>query len=581
MALAFESGMQNLVYQMDQGSGRKVIHAALFALFAFAMAALYTFTNFQGLRDARAMEEAQLARNFAQRGQLVTQCVRPFALGRLAARSPDGAAAALDPPDLLHPPLWPAILAGTFRLVGMPQPGTPTTAYVNGMDYLPVATSHFFTALAAILVWLLGCKLFDHRVGVLAASSFLLSDLAWRWSLLGSDLAAATFFALAAVYAGVWAAELPAGAGGGEAEQGSVARWLVPLVLASLLTAAAFLTRYATGVVALAVVFLHLGASRRRRPWAKAALFAGLAALPAIPWIARNVALSGQPFGFVLYQALAGSHLFPGDALARSLAPELPDAGTAFYALQVKGVANLRAFFADGFGFASGGFVLALFGAMYLHRFVRHASRTLRWCLLPAGLIAILNAAAFGEESLRALAVFWPLLLPYGWAFFLVLLDRLQFEMRAFASAAITALLLLTALPLLVHVLPPRTGLPYPPYFHNYIGWVTAMLEPEECLTTDIPWATAWYGGRTSIQLPRDIDGFYKIAEKHQRISLAYFTTVTRDKPWVRGLSDPTAPEYTWYQVFAQGKVPGNFPLTHGRFLAGSDQLILADRQRW
>ena len=95
MALAFESGMQNLVYQMDQGSGRKVIHAALFALFAFAMAALYTFTNFQGLRDARAMEEAQLARNFAQQGQLVTQCVRPFILGRLAERAPDGAAAAI------------------------------------------------------------------------------------------------------------------------------------------------------------------------------------------------------------------------------------------------------------------------------------------------------------------------------------------------------------------------------------------------------------------------------------------------------------------------------------------------------
>ena len=580
MALAFESGMQNLVYQMDQGSGRKVIHAALFALFAFAMAALYTFTNFQGLRDARAMEEAQLARNFAERGQLVTQCVRPLAIGRLAARSPAGAPVVFGQPDLLHPPVWPAILAGAFHLVGMPQPGTPTTAYVNGMDYLPVATSHFFTALAAILVWLLGGKLFDHRVGVLAASSFLLSDLTWRWSLLGSDLPAATFFALAAIYAGVWAAELPPG-GGTEEEPGSIGRWLVPLALAALLTATAFLTRYASGVVALTVVFLHIGTSRRRRPWAKAVLFAVLAMLPIIPWIVRNVALCGLPFGLVFHQLLAGTYLFPGDALARSLSPELPDAGTAFYAMQIKAIANLRTFFGQDFGFAGGGIVLALFGAMYLHRFVRHASRTLRWCLLPAGLIAILNAAAFGEESLRSLAVFWPLALPFGWAFFLVLLDRLQFEVRAFASAAITAVLLLTALPLLLNVMPPRTGLPYPPYFHSYIGWVTSMLEPDECLTTDIPWATAWYGGRTSIQLPRDIDGFYKIAEQHQRISLAYFTTVTRDKPWVRGLSDPTAPEYTWYQVFAQGKVPGNFPLTHGRFLAGSDQLILADRQRW
>lgn len=580
MALAFETGMQNLVYQMDQGSGRKVIHAVLFALFAFAMAALYTFTNFQGLRDARAMEEAQLARNFAEQGRLVTHCVRPFEIGQLAERSPDGATDVREHPDLGHPPVWPALLGGAFKLAGLPEPGTPTTAYVSGMDYLPVAASHFFTALAAILVWLLGGKLFDQRVGVLAASSFLLSDLVWRGSLLGSDLSAALFFALAAVYAGVWAAELPSG-GGPESEQGTVGRWLIPLVLAALLAATAFLTRYAVGIAAWIVVFLHLGVSRRRQPWKKAILFAALATLPVVPWMARNVALCGRPFGFVLHELLADTTLFPGAALARSLSADLPDVASAFYALQIKAVANLRTFFAQGFGLASGGILLALFGAMYLHRFVRHASRTLRWCLLPAGVVAILNAAAFGEESLRALVVFWPLALPYGWAYFLVLLDRLQFEVRAFASAAITAVLLLTALPLLAHVLPPRSGLPYPPYFHSYIGWVASMLEPEECLTTDIPWATAWYGGRTSILLPRDIDGFYQIAEKHQRISLAYFTTVTRDQPWVRGLSDPTAPEYTWYQVFAAGKVPGNFPLTHGRFLAGSDQLILADRQRW
>ena len=192
-----------------------------------------------------------------------------------------------------------------------------------------------------------------------------------------------------------------------------------------------------------------------------------------------------------------------------------------------------------------------------------------------------MTAMPWRARSKLALAIFWPLAIPYAWAFFLVLLDRLQFEVRYFASAAITAVMFLTAFPLLVSVVPPRTGLPYPPYFHRYVGWVSTMLEPGECLTTDIPWATAWYGGRTSIQLPKDIDGFYEMNGQHQMISLAYFTTATRDKPWVRGLSDPTAPEYSWYQVFSAGKVPGNFPLTHGRFLAGSDQLILADRPRW
>ena len=66
MALQFETGMQNLVYQMDTGSGRKVIQGALFVLLAFALAALYTFANFQGLRNERALDYAQLARNLAK-----------------------------------------------------------------------------------------------------------------------------------------------------------------------------------------------------------------------------------------------------------------------------------------------------------------------------------------------------------------------------------------------------------------------------------------------------------------------------------------------------------------------------------
>ena len=234
MALQFETGMQNLVYQMDAGTGRKVIQTVLFALFAFAMAALYTFSNFQGLRDARAMEEAQLARNLATRGTLSTQCVRPLSMWRMAERAPDGSASVLAHPDLLHPPLWPVLLSGAFRLGGLPQTGVPTTALVYGWDYVPVAANHFFTVLSALWVWLIGRKLFDRRVGALSAGAFLISDLVWRQSLVGSDLSAAMFFALGAVYAALWAAELPAGIGP-QQEQGPVWRWLLPLALASAL----------------------------------------------------------------------------------------------------------------------------------------------------------------------------------------------------------------------------------------------------------------------------------------------------------------------------------------------------------
>lgn len=575
----FESSLQNLVYQVDAGTGRRMIQVILFALFAFAMGALYTFSNFQGLKNERAMDCAQLARQQVAEGHLMTQCVRPLSLGRMLEMDPEAENPVLNHPDLFQPPVWPVTLSLLYRMVGIPEGGAADAAFVWGWDYLPVTLNHLFTALSAIWVWLIARKLFDRRVGALSAGAFVISDLVWKQSLLGADLAQSTFFVLGAVYAALWAGELPPNREDPQ-DEGSVWRWLLPLTASSLLTALAFLTRYAAGTVAV-LIFLYLGTSRRTRSWSKALLFLGLATLPVIPWVVRNVSLCGSPFGLVFWQMLTDTYLFPGDALMRSMNPELADPGAVFYAVQIKMMTNLRAFTASGFGMGGAGLLLALFAAMYFHRFMRPSSRRLRWCILPAAFLLILAASAWGEESLRGLTMYWPLMIPYGWAFFMVLLDRLQFEIRFLDSLAVAAVLFLTGLPLLLNVFPPRTGLPYPPYYHRYITWVGAMAEPEECIVTDMPWATAWYGNAHSILLPRDIEGFYEIHENIQPVSIAYFTTLTRDKPWVRGLADPGAPEFTWYQVFAAGKVPSTFPLTYGRFIAGSDQLVLADRQRW
>lgn len=578
MALQFDSNLQNLVYQMDEGTGRQVIQAVLFALFAFAMAALVTFTNFQGLKNARAMDEAQLARNLAEGAGLRTQCVRPLSIGHLAARSPEGAASVQSHPDLMNPPVWPVLLAGIFRITGIPDTGVPTTSNVFGWDYVPVGLSHFFTMLSALWVWMIARRLFDRRAAVLSAFSFLISDLTWGASLKGGGLSAAVFFGLGAVYATLRAAEpseAPPEEGGGAAW-----RWLLPLALAAGMTVLAILTRYGTAAL-VPVIFLYLGISRRRRPWAVACLYAGLVLLMLVPWMVRNTALSGHAFGLTGMELLSGTHLFPGDVLVRTLEPEWPDFGAALYYVQLKMIANLRQFVSGGLGLASGGVLLGLFAAMYLHRFVRPSSRTLRWCLLPGVAVLVLSASAFGEDSLDTLAVFWPLAIPYAWAFFLVLLDRLQFEVRFLAGVAMAGVMFLAGLPLLLNVLPPRSGLTYPPYFHRYIGWISSMADPGECMVTDIPWAVAWYGGKTAVQLPRNIEGFLEIHRRHHPVAMAYFTPLTRDKPWVRGLTDPSATDHDWYQLFAAGRVPETFPLTHGRFVAGNDQLILADRPRW
>ena len=48
---------------------------------------------------------------------------------------------------------------------------------VSSWDYAPVIVGQLFIIFSAILLWAIGRKLFDARVGALSAGAFLLSDL--------------------------------------------------------------------------------------------------------------------------------------------------------------------------------------------------------------------------------------------------------------------------------------------------------------------------------------------------------------------------------------------------------------------
>jgi hypothetical protein len=240
---------------------------------------------------------------------------------------------------------------------------------------------------------------------------------------------------------------------------------------------------------------------------------------------------------------------------------------------------NFRELLQDGLGLWQFGILTALFIGMYFHRFNRKFSRQLRWCLLLAFLLIWILAAIFGKGAIQMMNLFWPFIAIYAWAFFMVLLDRLQFDIRFFPLAIISVLVILSALPLLLNVLPPRAPIPYPPYYHPFISFTSGHLEKHELLTTDMPWATAWYGDRTSLLLPRNVEGFYEINIFYKKINAAYFTTLTRDKPWARQLLDREAPENSWYPIL-QGIIPNDFPLSQA-IPMGSDQLFIADYRRW
>jgi len=300
----------------------------------------------------------------------------------------------------------------------------------------------------------------------------------------------------------------------------------------------------------------------------------GLVLLVISPWIIRNYQVSGQPFGLTPYLALNGNDPNLTHSFERKVTPSMDNWGRD---LKIKWLANTRKFYDTALPGAGNGIIMAFFITTYFFRFARDRIHALRMGLLASMVLLFIVAGLFDEGTLRVFSIFWPIIILYGISFFHLLLDRLQPSLPIFRSGLIAAVVITTALPLVMTLMPPRKGFPYPPYYPTFTTSVTRYLYEDDLLCTDMPWATAWYGNRSSLLLPATVDEFYKINDLKKRISGIYFTTLTRDLPFLRGLSN--GPYVSWIDPLVRKVIPANFPLTEGMFVNEPDQLFLTDRQ--
>ncbi len=570
-AKPFESRIQDLVYNVDVGIGLFLIKISLYFLFIFIVILLYTATQFRGLKDAEAMEYAQLGRNLMTQKSLVTQAIRPSTMWFLKEKSPRKDFQAEVHPDILHPPVYPAMLAGWFALTRAQFPTQPTAVEAGGIygpDTRIVILNHLFTLIAALLTYLLGRRLFDGRVAFMGVTMYLISDMVWFDSISGLGLSMLTCWVLGAIYTAVIASSRIQ-------ETQEVRRALVPISFCVLFCALAFLTRYGAIVLLPSMVAILWG-SIGKRGWIWAIGFVLAFLLLISPWLARNQLVSGALLGAAPYGAINGTYLFEEDGFDRALAPKI-EYSSMVSALQIKWMTNLKSFYQNGFRNLGEGLLISLFLVTFFYRFVRFDVHVLRWGLALALVLLLLIAALFGEYTLRLMNVFWPLVILYGLAFFVLLLERLQLKVKLLNTGVVAALFVLSGLPMALSLLPPRASIPYPPYFTRFIQYSSSLMRPQELLCTDMPWATAWYGNRSSLLLPLTLNEFYDINDYTRRISGIYFTSITRDKPYVRSLMTGRYSE--WFPIL-EGRLPADFPLVHGDFLANRDQLILTDRPR-
>lgn len=568
-ARPFESKIQDIVYNVDVGIGLRLIKLGLYLLFLLSIMVLYTATQFRGLKDAEAMDLAQVGRNLATQGRFVTQCIRPASMWYLIEHSKKQDPMIRQHPDILHPPLFPAYLAVGFKMFESSLATERAARTFPPEQWVVVPFNHLVTILTGLLLFLLARRLFDGRVALLSITLFFLSDTVWSLSISGLAVPLAALLTTASFY-------LALVAGHQHQEGRAWWRWLLPTVATAVCAGLAFLTRYGTVALVPALAIL-LGVSFRKQAGPAIAIFLGVWLAVAAPWLARNYAVSGGLLGLAPYTALNGADPVLENVFERTLAQDL-QSGAVLTAVQGKLLSGLARLYDQNLRTLGDGFLVCFFLTTFFYSFARGHVRLLRWSVALGLALLMVLAAVYGDATARLLAVFWPIVIIYGVAFFYILLDRMQLRIPLLRMGVTAAFLALSALPLVFTLLPPRAGVPYPPYFPPYISHVCRMLTTDELLCTDMPWATAWYGKRNSLLLPSTLDEFYEINDYTKRISGVYFTTITRDREYVRTLL--TGPFRTWFPIL-EGRIPSDFPLTQGFPMNNFDQLFLTDRARW
>lgn len=575
----FESTLQDLVYSLDAGIGLKMIRTLLFVLMVIGVIVIFTARQFRGFDSEAAMDSAQLGRNMAQMNHYVTHAVRPVTISKVSANTFDGDAKIGFHPELIRAPGYPMILAGAFKFfdfIGVDL--FPGVDEFQGMRFYPaeqwviVPINHLFALLSGLMLYLLGRTLFSQKIGFLGVLSYFLSLIVWEDSLHGSGIPVLCFCVISAFYYMVLAMNA-------RRERRLARVWRSWFGLSCLFSAAAFLVHYSALVILPGIaLFVLLMGTKAQRSGHLVFFYLVLVGLIVSPWILRNIQVSGLPLGLAPYTAMADSVRYPADSFMRTLDPEF-NLVADVNAVIAKWKANFTEHYSSGLPVLGGGLMMVFFLVTYFYRFVRVHVHKLRWGLGLSMLLFFIGSACFGEEGQRLYHIFWPFVILYGLAFFSILLDRLDITLDLFKMALTGLVVTLTAVPLLFTVLlSPRPAPTYPPYHVPFVMRVSELLRPTEVMCTDMPWATAWYGKRVSILLPKTVDDYYTINDYRKYISGLYFTTLSKDRPMISGLMN--GPDQSWFPIM-MGRLPEFFPLKQGFQLNQQDQLFLTDSVRW
>ncbi len=630
--------IQALIHAVDAGGGPGWLRFIPLAVAVLALAVLYDLTAYRGFNTPEAMDAAQVARHLSEGKGYSTDFIRPFSVylvrkhnqagltGDMVLTNTDFARLKGSHPDLANPPVYPTVLAGMMKLC---QPdwkaetrklfwseGGRFTRYQP--EFLIAIFNQMLLIVVVLLTFLLARAFFDPLAAWLAALLTLGSDLLWKFSVSGQSTLLLLVIFLGLLWClvkiegivrqvdglvnpsnpvGLGEANPPVGVAGGPPRGPSNGlllekRRIILAMAVGALVGLGALTRYSFGwMIVPVVVYLALFGGVRRTGLAVAAFLTF--AFVVSPWLARNLAVSGTFFGTAGYAVAEGTFAFPGSRLMQSLNPDMTSAYWVTPYLR-KFMENTRVIFQGDLLRLGGGWVGILFFASLLLGLRNVAARRLRYfTLMCLGVFVVVQAlgrtqlSAFASEvnSENLLVLLTPLVMIFGVAFFLTLLDQMKVPSPQLRFAVIGLVVALACQPLIATLLPPKPSpVSYPPYYPPDVQKIAGWMRTDELLMSDIPWAVAWYGQRqctwTTINSQYE---YYALNDSVKHVSGLYLTLNTLDaklfSECLQGGVD------SWgnfvYKTLSANQLPPGFPLRNFPYESLLSGLFLADHQRW
>jgi hypothetical protein len=597
--------IQNLIHKLETGAGPRFFRITALLLAVAALILRYDVHAYRNLATPEGMDAAQLARNISEGKGYTTLFIRPLSLYLMQKNNESGTPVALTNanldfariktahPDLANPPVYPVLLAGLMKIlpfhyaVELKKPFWSENGRFSRYqpDFLIAVFNQVLLVSAVVLTFFIARKLFDAAVAWLSAILTIGCELLWRFSVSGLST-----LLLLVIFLGLAWCVLKIEETARE-PQPRLNRLLGLAVMAGLLTGVGALTRYAFGWTMIPlIVFLILFSGKRKVLLALAALAAF--AIVLTPWVVRNFAVSGTPFGTAGFAAAETTLLFPQFQLERAVHP---DFGHLLWLTPYlhKLSANGQNILTNDLIRFGGNWATLLFWAGLLLTFRSGAVRRMRYFLLLClGTFFVVQALGQTQLSVESpevnsenlLVLLAPLAFIYGVSLFLTLLEQINLPVLQLRYPIIAGFVALSCLPMIFVMLPPKTSpVAYPPYYPPEIQQTAGWMQESELTMSDVPWAVAWYGRRQCVWLTLNPqDDFNAINFWMKPIQSLYLTPETMDS---RFTSDWGRTEKPWggfiLQVVTQSQIPPDFPLriTKKGFLP--ERLYLTDRERW